>query len=712
MKKLLSLCLFLVCALVQAQTTSVTATVSDSTSQAWINGTWTLTFVPNPANPNINIYNINGTPLSSSVINQKGTMDNSGALSFTTYKSNSISPYGSSWKLVVCPLANSLCGTYNFSTGSNSSMDLSSALTSIIPVPNFPAVANSYGYNDNEARLTLPIGGTYWNVISSCQRYYNGSYWNCYNSSLVPIPTVLGKFPIGNGPLQNAIDANNNFWVASAADDAVYVYNQLGQQIHKFGSMTYAPDCTVIDGYGYIWLCDQDSNKVTKMKSDGTIIGNYNVGQGPDAIAVDQNENIWVSNSADTIVTELANNGTLIGNFPLGGDTISWNVVVDPAGNIWSINFLNNSVTKLDPAGGVLCIITVGKNPQVSQFDSQGNLWVPNQGDNTVNKISPNCAVLATFTLPTMPASGVGGLTIDGNNNVWLWGGGIIAELNSAGQQINSYNVGTWFAYGNIDSFGNLWVSDNHENFVIKMSTASKGVPTPLFNSLIPQVALNGGSNTFGSPVLSANGYYISVVNGPESFDIFETGSNGVGSSFDNLFPNSDIWLGFGASGTAIWSYSGPYQLAVGNSGNVVETDTSTLKTLNVPLTPALTNGNPDINLPVWNSTSPTPACLNGTPTTLTSALRLQSIGKISYFNVNVTDTTNGTCATGITIPMPITSKVNSTAACYLYTGSVANGAIGYMVGGGTTLYLFTTSGGFPGGSGYSINCNGAIETP
>lgn len=190
MKKLLSLCLFLVCALVQAQTTSVTATVTDSTSQAWINGTWTLTFVPNPANPNINIYNINGTPLSSSVINQKGTMDSSGALSFTIYKSNSISPYGSSWKLVVCPLANSLCGTYNFSTGSNSSMDLSTALTSILPIPNFPAVAGSYGYNDNEARLTLPVGGTYWNVSLNTQRYWNGSSWSSICLALVNCPTT------------------------------------------------------------------------------------------------------------------------------------------------------------------------------------------------------------------------------------------------------------------------------------------------------------------------------------------------------------------------------------------------------------------------------------------------------------------------------------------------------------------------------------------
>jgi hypothetical protein len=56
-------------------------------------------------------------------------------------------------------------------------MDISSNLTAIIPPPRFDAVAGAYGYNDGEARLTAPLGGTYWNVTNNTQRYFNGTTW-------------------------------------------------------------------------------------------------------------------------------------------------------------------------------------------------------------------------------------------------------------------------------------------------------------------------------------------------------------------------------------------------------------------------------------------------------------------------------------------------------------------------------------------------------
>jgi hypothetical protein len=182
MKKLvlLAMALILCCAGVEAQNTVVSATVVDSDSTAWANGTWSVAFIPNPTQPNVNLYNISGTPLSPSVISQKGTMNGSGALSFTIYQNGLITPVGSSWTLTVCPNASSSCGVYNFNTATNSTMNISTALTATIPAPRFPGTAGSYGYADVEVQLTTPVGATYWNVASPCQRYDTGNNtWIC-----------------------------------------------------------------------------------------------------------------------------------------------------------------------------------------------------------------------------------------------------------------------------------------------------------------------------------------------------------------------------------------------------------------------------------------------------------------------------------------------------------------------------------------------------
>src|SRR5579862_5588863 len=117
-----------------AQSTTVTATVTDSDGTLWTNGSWSLTFAPNPQNPNVSQYRIGGAPLSSAVLNQTGVMDGSANLSIVMYDNTAITPVGSGWILNVCPQATAACGVLNFSTA-GSSMDISSTLTATIPAP-------------------------------------------------------------------------------------------------------------------------------------------------------------------------------------------------------------------------------------------------------------------------------------------------------------------------------------------------------------------------------------------------------------------------------------------------------------------------------------------------------------------------------------------------------------------------------------------------
>lgn len=202
MKKLLAVLglAFLGSVLAGAQTTAVTATVVDSDSTTWANGTWVLSFQPGPYAGNPAAYTIGGSPLGQSTAYQSGSMNGSGVMSFTTYRSTAISPIGSTWNLQICPNASTPCATLNFQTNA-SSQDISTAVNNIIQAPRFQAKSGAYGYADSEAIVQITTGGTYWNVTTSSQRCYTGSAWGACNSS------GSGGFPITLG--STAVAANS-----------------------------------------------------------------------------------------------------------------------------------------------------------------------------------------------------------------------------------------------------------------------------------------------------------------------------------------------------------------------------------------------------------------------------------------------------------------------------------------------------------------------
>ena len=155
-----------------AQTTVASATVTDSDGTVWQNGSWYVAFTPNPSNPNPANYRYNGAPIPPSVANQSGPLDGTGAMSATVYQNSAIVPAGSGWTLTVCPNASTPCGNIYFAAV-GATMSLSSVLTGVIPPPRFKALANSYGYNDNEASVQLVAGSMYWNTTTASLRCYN-----------------------------------------------------------------------------------------------------------------------------------------------------------------------------------------------------------------------------------------------------------------------------------------------------------------------------------------------------------------------------------------------------------------------------------------------------------------------------------------------------------------------------------------------------------
>jgi hypothetical protein len=167
MKRILVALLFLLGAAfnANAQSTTVSGTVTDTGAQAWANGTFTFQLVANPNFPNLASYTWTGGTLNQTI---SGSLNGSGAYSQSLPSNSAISPQGSKWQLKACPLATSPCfaSANTTITGGAQTLNLTPPVIAInLQTPDQFVRA----YADSEI-VTAFIGGQYYNLISGVMR--------------------------------------------------------------------------------------------------------------------------------------------------------------------------------------------------------------------------------------------------------------------------------------------------------------------------------------------------------------------------------------------------------------------------------------------------------------------------------------------------------------------------------------------------------------
>ncbi len=113
------------------------------------------------------------------------------------------------------------------------------------------------------------------------------------------------------------------------------------------------------------------------------------------------------SNLTATLIASSSILGTT-GTGPIG-------ITTDPAGNIYTVNWSSDNVTKITPAGVSSTLGTTGTNPYGIIVDSTGNIYTANQGSNNVTKITPAGVSSTLGTTGTGPRS----ITIDSAGNIY-----------------------------------------------------------------------------------------------------------------------------------------------------------------------------------------------------------------------------------------------------------------------------------------------------
>lgn len=167
-KKVLFTVLLFCPSVVWGQLLSVTATLTDSDSVVWANGTCS-----------VQVYSPNGTPFFGATPvptnPQACAIDGSGVLATSIYNTTTITPSGAQYRFNISSATSAPGSSFlTLVTAAN----MTSVLSAQLVAPRFSAaIAFVYGYADVEAVATSP-GGQYYKTTSTAgQRIWSGSAW-------------------------------------------------------------------------------------------------------------------------------------------------------------------------------------------------------------------------------------------------------------------------------------------------------------------------------------------------------------------------------------------------------------------------------------------------------------------------------------------------------------------------------------------------------
>src|ERR1700733_11440549 len=127
-----------------AQTSAITATITDPDAQTWNNGTYTVTFVPAPNAPGPSKWT--GGTL---VTQYRGSLSSGGVLTLSVADNNYISPPQSLWQFTLCSNTSAPCQNVTTEV-TGATVNLSTILSSGLSAPRFNAGQYAFGYLDVE----------------------------------------------------------------------------------------------------------------------------------------------------------------------------------------------------------------------------------------------------------------------------------------------------------------------------------------------------------------------------------------------------------------------------------------------------------------------------------------------------------------------------------------------------------------------------------
>jgi len=261
------------------------------------------------------------------------------------------------------------------------------------------------------------------------------------------------------------------------------------------GARFDSPFGVAVDGSGNVYVADSYNDVIRKITPDGAVttlagaVGQYASADGtgssarfaaPIGIAVDGSGMVYVGDTyndtirkitPDGVVTTLAGSAGNAGSVDGTGTAALFHspagVAVDGSGNVYVADANNSTIRKITPFGAVTTFAGSAGNtgngdgtgslarfytPKAVAVDGTGNIYVADTGNNTIRLITP------TGVVTTFAGSGAFG-NFDGASSA----AGFTAPTGVA-----------------VDGSGNVYVADNGDHSLRKISPVAGGVVTTL----------------------------------------------------------------------------------------------------------------------------------------------------------------------------------------------------------------------------------------
>ncbi len=339
---------------------------------------------------------------------------------------------------------------------------------------------------------------------------------------------------------------------------------------------------------------------------------------GPNSVAVDNVGNVYVADTGNQtvrkitpagMVTTLAGTPGTTGHADGIGAAASFNIpnsiAVDGAGNVYVADMRNQVIRKITPAGvvttlaGPAGVFSFGFSQglgNVAPFyvaaDNAGNVYVADFGEatvgsnlNAVSRITPDGVISNLATTSRVFFSGV---AVDNASNVYVSdrvnntigkitaAGAVTVIAGTAGVTGSADGIGAAASFDNpasisVDSTGNLYVADSHNNTIRKI-TPSGTVTTLAGSGLAGNVDGAGASTSFNQPLGVA-------VNGVGNVYVADTSNNAI----RKITPAAVVSTLSGSAGVAGSAdgvgaaalFNNPWGVATDGAGNVYVADAS-----------------------------------------------------------------------------------------------------------------------------------------
>jgi len=213
-------------------------------------------------------------------------------------------------------------------------------------------------------------------------------------------PVPIAPPPDNSGPMNIAVDANDNVYVDNAVPGSevhIQKFTSTGVLLTEFfSSWTHFP--FAVDAVGTVYVSDYHNARIQVFTSSGLYLREWNVSSNADGLTLDAAGNVYVAYPNLGFIRKFANDGTFLAQWGgVAGDE-PFNparLAVGPDGHLFVTDFVNHRV-QVFASDGTFVTMWGSRGTADGQFDfplgiavdSNGYIYVVDKNNSRIEKFT------------------------------------------------------------------------------------------------------------------------------------------------------------------------------------------------------------------------------------------------------------------------------------------------------------------------------------